>query len=130
MAKTSAPKNFDTFSETSIPDYDSFTTKKAYYRVNGEKTEGGQSYIFPCINNNENRYVVKVYKTKSTPSNTQIKLAETISEKSISHILPIIDSGITDDKKYFFQVMPYMCPILEYNIDTTKILLRVISDLL
>lgn len=129
MAKTSVPKDFNTFSSTSVPDYDSFITNKNYYRVNGNKREGGQSYIFPCTDNKEKSYVVKVYKKDTTPSPPQLKLAETISSKRLSHILPVIDSGKTKDKALTFQIMPYMWPIMEYRIDSIEVLIRIISDL-
>ena len=129
MAKTSAPKDFNTYSSTSVPNYTSFTTSKNYYRVNVKKREGGQSHIFPCTDNKENRYVVKVYKNDTTPSPTQLKLVETISSKELSHILPVIDSGKTKDKGLTFQIMPYMWPIMEYRIDSIEVLIRIISDL-
>ena len=129
MAKTSAPKDFNTYSSTSVPNYTSFTTSKNYYRVNGKKREGGQSHIFPCTDNKENRYVVKVYKNDTTPSPTQLKLVETISSKELSHILPVIDSGKTKDKGLTFQIMPYMWPVMEYRIDSIEVLIRIISDL-
>ena len=129
MAKTSVPKDINTYSSTSVPDYDSFTTSKNYYRVNGKKREGGQSYIFPCTDDKGNDYVAKVFKSEATPSDTQLKLAETISSKGLSHILPVIDSGKTKDKGLAFQIMPYMWPIMEYPIDSIDMLIQIIKDL-
>lgn len=129
MAKTRAPEEFNTYSASTVQDYDSFTTNKNYYRTTGKKKEGGQSYIFLCTDCEEKKYAVKVYKKESTPSSMQQKLVETISSKGLSHILPVIDSGKTKDESLVFQVMPYMCPIMEWNINSIEKIIRIILDL-
>ena len=120
MAQTRAPKEPIKYLETPVPNYTSFTTVKNEYQVVGEKKSGGQGDIFPCKDSNGTLYVAKVYRKETIPSLDQRELTENISDKKLDHILPVIDSGRTRGDELYFQIIPYMQPLMNFRISCLR----------
>lgn len=129
MSYTIPPIDFkaSTKQADNIPDYDTFRTEtNTYYLANCDtlKTEGGQSTVFTCTDKSGNFLAVKVF--KEVPSSSQLVLMNQLAK--LPNVMPILDSGSTDDGHYF-QVMPFMTPILSHTISSMQEFQNLVKDL-